>query len=79
MIGYDFRMHQARVFLCRLLVIVLMLACRAVAMRRRVIVLVGRTIGVNRPYLRARSERACADQNKNLFCHFVGQALRLQA
>ena len=35
----------------------LLLACRAVAMRRRVILLVERAIGVNCPYLRAPYER----------------------
>ena len=54
MIHYDFRMHRAGVFL---FAIMLMLTCHAVVLRRRVIVLVVRAIGVNRPYLRARYER----------------------
>ena len=49
MISYDFGMHQAGVFLHLFL---LLLACRAVALRRRVLMLHRRAIGVNRPYLR---------------------------
>jgi len=60
MIRDDFRMHRARVFL-----LLLLLACRSVAKRRRVLLLVlaVRAIGVNRPYLRARYERESADEN----------------
>ena len=49
MISYDFGMHQAGVFLHLLL---LLLARRAVAIRRRMLVLHLRAIGLNRPYLR---------------------------
>jgi hypothetical protein len=46
MIHDDFRMHRARVFLCSILLMIVIVR-----------VLPMRAIEVNRPYLRARSER----------------------
>jgi hypothetical protein len=46
MIHDDFRMHRARVFLCSILLTIVIVP-----------VLPMRAIGVNRPYLRARSDR----------------------
>jgi hypothetical protein len=56
-------MHEARVFLCCLLVIVLL------------IVLAQRVIGVNRQCLCAdtRCERNCAHEDENVFCHADAQ------
>ena len=64
MIHHDFAVHWAGIFL-----FLLLLACRAGALRRRVPVL--QTIAVNRPYLCAGAyrERNCTDQNRNPFLH----------
>jgi hypothetical protein len=60
-------MHGAGVLLHLLL-----LACRAVVLRRRVLVLVARAIGVNRRYLCADAyrERDRANEKQNVSFHF---------
>src|SRR5215472_17858662 len=73
MIGYNFWMHEACVFLF-LLLLLLLPTRHAVALRRRVllIVLAGRAIEVNRPYLcsGADRERNCTSENEP-FQHVV--------
>jgi len=58
MIHHDFRMHGSGVLL-----FLLLLACRAVALRRRMLVIVSWAIVVNRPYLCADAYGECEYAN----------------